>query len=410
MRHCMIVHSYYPHDETRVERQAESLIKAGCSVDVICLREGNEPATVQVAGITVHRLPIERDKKRGALGQLFEYLSFMVLAAVCVTRLHLQERFQTVQVHNLPDFLVFAALLPRLTGARIVLDLHDLMPEFYCARFATTMDSLPVRLIKWQEALACQFAHRVITVTELWRDTLIARGVPPEKISVVMNVADTRYFRSLPGARTEHTPLHLIYHGTLTYRYGIDLILRALGGLREQFADVRLTIHGRGEYLQDLNALVQELRLQDQVHISTGFLTSAALADLVRAHDIGIVPYRRDIFTDGILPTKLMEYTALGMPALVARTPCISQYFDDSQVEYFEAENAHDLAEHLSRLCDDPQRRRTLAANTYKFNEKYNWTRQGEIYTLLIRTLASQNAPPRTETNLVSDPLNNEPL
>ena len=213
---------------------------------------------------------------------------------------------------------MFAALVPRLSGSRVLLDLHDLMPEFYCARFDTTMDSLPVQLVKWQEALACRFAHHVITVTELWRQTLITRGVPSEKVSVVMNVADTRYFRPARRARqAEDHPLRLIYHGTVTQRYGIDLILHALAKSRDESPDLRLTIHGRGEYLETIKSLVNELDLRDRVVVSTGFLTSSALADLVRAHDIGIVPYRRDIFTDGILPTKLMEYTALGMPTLI---------------------------------------------------------------------------------------------
>lgn len=390
MRHCMIVHSYYPHDETRVERQAQLLVKSGYRVDVICLRNGSEPRSIQAAGVTVHRLPLQRDKARGAFGQLLEYLLFLILAGLQVTRLHLRDRFKVVQVHNLPDLLVFAALVPRMTGSRVILDLHDLMPEFYCARFKTTMDSLPVRLVLWQERWACRFAHHVITVTELWRQTLIARGVPPEKVSVVMNVADTRYFH--PAPRQESNPLRLIYHGTLTPRYGIDLVLHALAALRAELPDLRMTIRGRGEYASTLRALIYTLELQDRVALETDFVSSEALAELVRGHDIGIVPYRRDIFTDGILPTKLMEYMALGMPALVARTPCIAQYVDDSQVEFFESENINDLARHLKILCTDIARRHTLAQNTNRFNQKYNWSSQGANYLELVAQLGAPRA------------------
>lgn len=389
MRHCMIVHNYYPHDETRVERQAEALVKSGSRVEVVCLRDGDEPNITAAGGVMVHRLPIQRDKRRGLFGQLFEYLAFLLLAAVWVTRLHARERFDVVQVHNLPDFLVFAALVPRLTGSRIILDLHDLMPEFYCARFGVTMDSLPVRLVIWQERLACRFAHHVITVTDLWRQTLIRRGLAAEKCSVVMNVADMHYFRPISARSEPGRGLRLIYHGTLTARYGIDLVLNALAQRRAELPNVSLTIHGRGDYLESVRALIKELDLQDIVWVSTEFLTSAALADLVRQHDVGVVPYRRDIFTDGILPTKLMEYMALGMPALVARTPCIDHYFDDTEVEFFTPEDVKDLGHHLAILYHDPERGRILAQNTSNFNQKYNWTNQGEKYVMLVSRLVS---------------------
>lgn len=400
MRHCMIVHNYYPHDETRVERQAEALVKSGSRVDVVCLRDGDEPNITASGGVMVHRLPIQRDKRRGLFGQLFEYLAFLLLAAVQVTRLHIHERFDVVQVHNLPDFLVFAALVPRLTGSRILLDLHDLMPEFYCARFGVAMDSPPVRLVIWQEQLACRFAHHVITVTDLWRQTLIGRGLAAEKCSVVMNVADTQYFRPIPAGSEPGRGLRLIYHGTLTARYGIDLVLHALAQRRAELPNVRLTIHGRGDYLAHVRALIESLDLKEIVRVSTGFLTSAELADLVRQHDVGVVPYRRDIFTDGILPTKLMEYMALGMPALVARTPCIDHYFDDTEVEFFTPEDEADLGHHLSILYHDPERVRILAQNTSNFNQKYNWANQGEKYVMLVNRLALSAAAAPTENSL----------
>lgn len=403
MRHCMIVHSYYPHDETRVQRQAEALVKSGFCTDVVCLRYADEPKVATAGGVTIHRLPIQRDKRRGMVGQLFEYLAFLFLAAIEVTRLHLQERFDTVQVHNLPDFLVFAALVPRLTGSRILLDLHDLMPEFFCARSGVGLDSFTARMVIWQEQLACRFAHHVITVTDLWRQTLIRRGVPAEKCSVVMNVADPQYFRPTTerlggGARG----LRLIYHGTLTSRYGIDLVLHALAQRRAELPNVRLTIHGRGEYLETVRALRKSLGLEDVVQVQTEFLSSAALAELVGEHDVGVVPYRRDIFTDGILPTKLMEYMALGVPALVARTPCLSQYFDDTEVEFFAPEDVEDLGHHLAILYHDPERRRVLAQNTSNFNQKYNWAGEGEKYVQLVKQFAAA-IDPSTEKNLVHE-------
>ena len=122
--------------------------------------------------------------------QLLEYLGFFVLAAWRLLTLHLRRRYGVVQVHNLPDFLVFVALIPKLMGARVILDIHDLMPEFFASKTESDMQSSLVRLLILQEQLSCRFAHQVITVTSEWRETLIRRGVPAVKVAVVMNVAD----------------------------------------------------------------------------------------------------------------------------------------------------------------------------------------------------------------------------
>jgi glycosyltransferase involved in cell wall biosynthesis len=387
----MVVHNYYPFAETRVQRQAEALVQHGYKVDIICLRHGDEPSLDNVGGATVHRLPLRRKKKGGLFAQFFEYLTFMILAFFKLTGLHLRRRYQVIQVHNLPDFLVFVALVPKLTGSRLILDLHDLMPEFYCAKFNRSWQSWPVRLIRWQEWLSCRFAHHVITVTELWRQTLIERGISPAKCSVVMNVADPRYFNRSVVADQAHNleRFHLIYHGTLTQRYGVDLVLRALNEVRHELPDMYLTIQGRGEYLESLLRLVEELQLGEFVHISTEFLPITQLPELIRSAQLGFVPYRRDMFTDGILPTKLMEYAALGVPAIVARTPALMSYFDETMVEFFTPEDIDDLAHHIRLLYYDRARLRELACNTAKFHQRYNWANQSAEYIGLIDNLTN---------------------
>ncbi len=386
MRHCMVVHAYYPFDETRVQRQAEALVERGHVVDVICLRRGSEPSVEEIQGVTAYRIPVRRDNQRGVFGQFFEYLAFLLLAFATVTRQHLRRHYSVVQVHNLPDFLVLAALVPRLTGSRIILDLHDLMPEFYCAKFQSSLSSWPVRLITLQEQLACRFAHHVLTATESWRQTLIRRGVPPSKCTTVMNLADTRYFA--PGSPADDSDcFRLVYHGQITRRYGLDLLLQAMVRVRTTVPNIQLTIHGRGEFLETVRSLIHTLELEDITNIHSEFLSAPELARFILDHHVGVVPYRRDIFTDGILPTKLLEYVALGLPVIAARTSAIMSYFDESMVEPFEPEDVDGLAERILFLYRHPERRQELARNTGRFNSRYSWTSQRERYVDLVESL-----------------------
>jgi len=383
----MIVQNYYPFAEVRVRREAEALAEQGHLVDVICRLHGTEPRQESVGGVTVHRLAVG-EKKWGLFSQLFDYLAFAFLAFLKVTQLHIRKRFDVVQAHNLPNFLVFSAIVPRLTGSRIILDIHDLMPEFFCSRYKTSLNNFGARLLRWEEYLSCRFAHRVITVTELWKETLIKRGVPKGKCFVVMNLADPAYFDGSGYSRREYSTdqgrLRLIYHGTLAHRYGVDILLKALQLVKEDVPSVYLRIHGRGDFAATVLAMVPQLGLERHVEITTDFVSPRDLSQLIRSFHVGIVPYRQDIFTDGILPTKLLEYVALAIPAIVAKTDVISRYFDADAVEFFEPEDVNDLAYHILHLYRNQDRRQQLANSCQRFNSIYNWPRQKAAYVRFV--------------------------
>ncbi|MFW6116106.1 MAG: glycosyltransferase family 4 protein [bacterium] len=392
--HCMVVHAYYPLLETRVEREALALIDQGIEVDVICLRREDEEPTSIADGVRVHRLPVQRHRGSGMLMYLLEYLAFLVLAFLRLTRLHLRRHYDVVQVHNLPDFLVFAALVPKLTGAKVILDLHDLMPEFYAERFQRPMTSWPVRLICWEERMSCHFADHIITVTKLWRRSLVKRGQPKDKVTVVMNVADDRAFHRdvAPIERKNWQGLSMIYHGIMGPRHGLDLLLEAMRRLQDRIPDLHLTLHGGGEYRPVLEDMVGAWGLADHVHFSRDFVPTEQLARLVKAADLGVVPYRDGVFIGEILPTKLMEYAALGIPAIAARTPTIGEYFDDTMVEFFTPDDVDELADCILRLYRDQSRLESLGRGISTFTDRYNWSSQSSMYVRLVRQLMEKEA------------------
>lgn len=385
-RHCMVVHSYYPLD-ARVEREARMLRRAGHDVDVVCLRSEGERRFEVVEGVRVHRMPLARHRGVGIARQLLEYLAFFGLALAKVTLLHERRRYGVVQLHNLPDFLVFAGAIAKLRGAQLLLDLHDLTPEFYASKFRRGMKSLPVKAVRVQEQLSTSFADHVLTVTELWRQSLISRGVDADRVDVVMNVADEHIYS--PDARSERPDdgrMLVLYHGTVTHRYGIDVVIRAVGRIREQ-APIHLVVHGGGEYLDDLRDLVAALDLGDRVRFSTDRLSTPDLARLIGSADLGIVPNRSDVFTDGILPTKLMEYSAVGIPAIASRTPAIEEYFSEDMVRFVRPDSVDDIAEALLELYADPAGRGRLAIAIRRFAMEHSHARQADTYLRVVESL-----------------------
>jgi glycosyltransferase involved in cell wall biosynthesis len=388
----MLVHAYYPLGESRVEREAHALIQRGYEVDVICLRWDNEPSFEKVGGVNVYRLPVKRHQGSGLVSQLFEYLAFFFLTFFRLLGLYPQRKYRVVQVHNLPDFLIFSALVPKCFGARLILDLHDLMPEFFAASRDRGMESWPVRLMVLQEQLSCRFADHVVTVTDTWRDTLIRRGVPSEKISVVMNVADGSIFHpdiTTGQRKNANGRFNLIYHGTLVQRYGVDVLVRAIQLARNEIPGVHLTIQGAGEFREDLEALVEALGLGDNVTINANMLHVSELPRLIGQADVGVVPNRSDIFTGQLLPTKLLEYVALNVPVISARTPGIAAYFDETMLQFFTPGSAGELAGCILSLYKDRLRRAELVENSKRFNQEYSWETVASNYVALVDSLSA---------------------
>jgi glycosyltransferase involved in cell wall biosynthesis len=267
------------------------------------------------------------------------------------------------------------------------LDLHDLMPEFLEGRSGRGAGTPLGRLIRWQERVSCRFADHVLTVSDPWRETLISRGVPPERCSVVMNVADRAVFSSASiRPRTADDPFHLLYHGYITRRYGIDVALRAVARIRDEIPRLRFTVVGGGEHLDDMRRLSTELALDDIVT----FLPArppAELPDIIASADLGIVAYRDDVFTDSLVPTKLMEFAEMGVACVASRTTAIERYFTDTMVDFCRPGDVDDLARVVLELWRDPGRRAVLAARGERFTSRYNWTEVGAAYVRLVASL-----------------------
>jgi glycosyltransferase involved in cell wall biosynthesis len=376
--------------ETRVQREAIALMQAGYDVDIIALSYPYEPAQEVCEGAMVYRMPVARNKQIGAVGQLLEYLRFFVLAFIKLSQLHIKRRYDVVQVHNLPDFLVFCALIPKLTGAKIILDLHDLMPEFFRVRFDAAEDSFFLRVVYLQERLSCAFADKVFTVTEHWRQSLVKRGVPAHKTGVLMNLADPNIFTIPPNYQhqfADTSRFSIIYHGVLTQRYGLDLVLEAIAQLKDEIPGLHFTVIGTGKFLDDLIQMTADLQIENHVSFLHKRVVNELPPFILNSH-IGIVAYRDQPFTSELLPTKLLEYAALGIPAIVSRTPAIQLYFDDSNVMFFEPGNVEQLVACIRRLNEDRNLLARYSQAIQKFNQRYNWPNHSRDYVQTVEKLA----------------------
>lgn len=386
---CMIVHQYY-HRDGRIQRYAEALADAGAQVDVLCLRDPQrvEPATRP--GIRVISIPLSRGIA-DRIGYLAEYGLALLLFALRLLPLYLARRHHVIHVHNMPDFLMFAALIPRLLGAKLILDIHDPMPEFYMSKYAYNRTTVAVRLMRLQERLSISLAHHVITANAAFRRNLINRGVLPEKIDVVENVADPRIFdrvscASLATAPREH--FTLIYPGTLAPRYGLEIAVRALPLLIDQIPNMRLHLVGHHTtYVTELLSLADELHVSEYV-LFTPTVPIVEVPRLMAGADLGIYPAIPDPHMAIATPTKVLEYAFMGLPIVASRLPVLEERFPDTAVRYVPPGDVKAFAQAVITLYRDSTQRSTLVREAdAAFVRTHHWSNERRVYFHVLNQL-----------------------
>jgi glycosyltransferase involved in cell wall biosynthesis len=393
-RVCLIRQGYHPLD-TRVRREVDALAAAGHEVDVICVRRPGQRYRERLGRVTVLRLPLSAARTQGALGYVFRYAAFGLAAALVAAALCLRRRWDVVQVNSMPDALVFAALVPRLFGARVLLDLHEAMPEFFQVKFGVGPRHPAVRLVAAAEQASIRFAHRTITCTEQMRAAFVARGAPADRIDVVLNASDEAIFddRRHPPAPRRADRFTLICHGAIERSYGHDTLVRAAALLREEIPGLRVEIYGDGTYREELLRLGAELRLNGALWVSDGWAPIEQLVAAIAAADVGVVAMRRDAFRDLTHCNKMFDFVAMRRPAIVSRTRAVEAYFGRECFALFEAGDERDLARAISALHRSPGLRARLVERAWDTSRPYRWEHQRLIYTRVVEALARREDP-----------------
>jgi glycosyltransferase involved in cell wall biosynthesis len=387
---AIVRHSFYPF-ELNVKREAEALRDAGFEVNVICLRGPGEAAEETIEGVRVYRLPIGH--RRGKiLRYLWEYNAFFILATSKLARLHRRHHFAAVQVNTMPDYLVFAAWFPKMTGAKVVLHLHEPVPELFQTMFPNRWYT---RAFVWTvtrvEQAAIRFADRVLTVTDQMRDNYVRRGADPAKFTVVVNVPDDRHFRreryhhlrprieAIKAEERARGVFRVLTHGAIEERYGFDTIVRAIAHARERVPGIQFRFMGAGGYLDEVLCLARETGVADRVH-HLGFVPFDQMIEEILLADVCVVAVKKNAYSVLVHTNKMFEYIALERPVIASRLGSVAAYAPDDALLFFESGDHGDLAAKLTWAAAHPQelaRQVTTAARMY---QTLQWEKEKQGY------------------------------
>jgi glycosyltransferase involved in cell wall biosynthesis len=376
--------------EPIVQSEAEALASAGFDVEVICVRSGNSPRRAVVNGVTVIRMPVRL--RSGLLGKAASYGLFFLCAAGSVSIRHIRRPYAVVQANSLPDFLVFAALVPKLLGCRVIAYMQEPAPELAATILRRKcVTSFLARIEQW----AIRFADHSVTVTEQLKKRYVERGASADRITVILNCADPAILLAKwsPRPIASKPGLVVVCHGTIADRYGQDTIISAARILRDEIPGLRVVITGRGPGTRDLINAIAGHELQDVVQFE-GWVTQARLNDILHSADVGIVAQKASPYSQLVHTNKMVDYWIFGLPVIASRLHAVSQLYDDRIIEYFEPGNASDLATAIQRLYADPVRRAELAENGKLAQLRNGWAAQRISYLGVFNSLLGDVVSP----------------
>lgn len=374
-RVCMIAYTQYKYDH-RIQREAETLAtQGGYEVSLIVPKESDVPNVYEKHGVHVKELNMRQYQGNSKRRYIASYLAFLLRTFFACNKLLFLGKADIFHIHNMPNFLIFSAILSRLCGKKLILDIHDSVPETYTAKFNNHSNKILFWILCCEEAICSRLAHKIICVNHPQRDVLISRGINSTKITVSLNVPENKWYQANNSIKVNERikkKFKLVYHGTLAKRLGIDLTIYAIYKLIRIIPAIEFHIYGGGDDKQDLIQLTEELRLQEYVHFH-GFLPFDQLCPMLRGMDLGVIGNRKNIATDLMLPVKMLEYIALNIPVVVPRLQTVAYYFSDEMVSYFEPDDSDAMAESILDLYQNREKREKQVRAARRFLDQFGW-------------------------------------
>ncbi|HEY7015613.1 MAG TPA: glycosyltransferase family 4 protein [Streptosporangiaceae bacterium] len=384
VRIAMIASTLY-HLDARVKRAAEALADSGHQVDVFAISHDGTRASSDGGSLNVHLMTM-RKKQTGLARYALEYGAFFSWAFALVSLLHARRRYNVVYVHNMPNFLVFAGLLPKIGGAKIVLDIHDPAAELLADIRGRDLPTWVRRLANAEERISISFSDRLITVNESMRRRLSTISSRP--VSVVMNLPDPRRFVPLAASHNRGSLQWIVYSGSIAHRNGLDLVVRALSLVADDFPSLRFRVIGEGPALESVVRLAEDLRVADRVEF-LGLVPNGQIPSLLSDAAAGISPQRGGVFGSLVFSMKVAEYVALALPVICSGIATMRHYFSDDELLFFEPENAEDLARAIRAVLTNPAAAEERAARSRMKLDKLDWPAQEETLVHTVEALVA---------------------
>ncbi len=315
----------------RLRDMAQCWVKRGHSVTVVTGMPNHPTGIVQppyvgrliaresIDGVTVLRNWLYATPNEGLVRKTLSHLSFMCSALVLGSA---RIGSADVIIASSPSFfaVISAWVMSRLRKIPFVFEVRDLWPAVFVDLGVLT-NPLIIRILESVEMFLYQRAALVVTVTDGFRARLLARGLPPEKVVTITNVAAIESFMPGPLEKAVRSELGMAgkfvvgYIGAHGISQGLEVLLRAAQRLRDE-ADIVFLLVGEGARKRALLEMREQLRLTNVVMLPAQ--AHQRVREYYCASDVCVVPLRHLPLFSTFIPSKMFEIMACAVPVIGA--------------------------------------------------------------------------------------------
>ncbi len=232
--------------------------------------------------------------------------------------------------------------------------------------------------LRWATQYAARRAQRVITISESSKAEIAALlGTPPDRIDVAPPGVGEEFTPHPPEAveafrRANGLPERFIlYLGTLEPRKNLPTLLRAYAGLPQRGA-VKLVLAGaRGWGLGEIEALIEQLDLDEDV-ILPGFIAGSDLPMWYNSAQIFAYPSAYEGFG-----MPVVEAMACGVPVVASAASSLPEAAGDAG-RLVPPDDVEAWQGALAELLDDPAEREAMAARGIEQAKRFTWRRTAQ--------------------------------
>jgi glycosyltransferase involved in cell wall biosynthesis len=404
MRILFLTENYPPEVNaiaTRVSERAAYWVRHGHSVTVITgfpnFPQGKLYAGWRqrwfssqiVDGIRVVRVRTYIARNEAVVKRTLDFVSFMISAVIASIRLPRPD----VVVATSPQF--FAAvggwIVSILKRRPFVFELSDLWPA--SIRAVGAMRAGPILdLVERLELFLYRRSARVVALTAAFKRDLVRRGIEADKIAVVLNGVDLP--RYSPRARDPELALELGlnrcfvigYIGTHGMAHDLMNVVEAAELLRSR-TDICFLFVGDGAAKPELVASVRQRRLDNVVFSDPRHKEQMPACWSVC--DVALVHLKDDPVFSEVIPSKLFEAMAMGLPVLIAAPAgeATSIVAGERAGIVVTPSSPEALAAAIGSLADNPAQRAALASHSLAAAPRYTRERQAEEMEAVLQAV-----------------------
>ncbi len=374
--HISTVHQ--PFDQRIFYRECASLAAAGYETHLLAPLPVTE---LERQGVYLHSVGAPADQRLGLV--LKRRWQRIRQAAILARRL----QADLYHLHD-PELIPLGLWLKAKTRARVVFDCHENnaayirqkhhVPALLRGGLAVGMEAL--------ERLASRSFDAIITADRGVAD-LYLRRFGARRVVTIHNFPQLDLFLQQPPP-ADDAPFDLVYHGTIP-RYHLEVTFAVAEALHRRGRQVRWLFFGKCPEAAWAQAEIVRRGLQDDIVLDANLVPHEQVAARVRQAKIGFIPLPDLPKFQHNIPTKLFEFMALGMPAVLSDLPPSRPFVGDGRCAIMvPPDDSEAYAEAIIRLLDDPALRRAMGAEgRARVMNEFNWQREAQYLLALYAEL-----------------------